>query len=110
MTRPSLTAILVVVMGIPRPAAVWAQNAPDLGGRWTLNREFIEQGGGSAAEAGANAATDRLRAQAFSQQPDAELKGLTKLGIVVEDLSAQAAACGLNQGALETAVSKGPSA
>jgi hypothetical protein len=39
-------------------------------------------------------------------QPDAELKGLTKLGIVVEDLSPQAAACGLNQGALETAVSK----
>ena len=44
--------------------------------------------------------------QTFNQQPDAELKGLTKLGVVVEDLSPQAAACGLNQGALETAVSK----
>jgi len=42
----------------------------------------------------------------FNQQPDAELKGLTKLGIVVEDLSPQAAACGLDQKALETAVSK----
>ena len=31
----------------------------------------------------------------FNQQPGAELKGLTKLGIVVEDLSPQAAACGL---------------
>ncbi len=49
---------------------------------------------------------DRMSAQTFNQQPDAELKGLTKLGVVVEDLSPQAAACGLNQGALETAVSK----
>ena len=49
---------------------------------------------------------DRMSAQPFNQQPDAELKGLTKLGVVVEDLSPQAAACGLNQGALETAVSK----
>ena len=45
-------------------------------------------------------------AQTFNQQPDAELKGLTKLGVVVEDLSPQAAACGLNQGTLETMVSK----
>jgi hypothetical protein len=44
--------------------------------------------------------------QTFNQQPDAELKGLTKLGVVVEDLSSQAAACGLNQGTIETAVSK----
>src|SRR5205823_10645115 len=40
------------------------------------------------------------------RQPDGELQGLSKLGVVVEDLSAQAAACGLNQGALETAASK----
>jgi hypothetical protein len=38
--------------------------------------------------------------------PDAELKGLTKLGIVVEDLSAQATACGLNRATLETTLSK----
>jgi hypothetical protein len=44
--------------------------------------------------------------QTFNQQPDAELKGLSKLGVVVEDLSPQAAACGLNQGTLETAISK----
>ena len=49
---------------------------------------------------------DRISGQTFNQQPDAELKGLTKLGVVVEDLSPQAAACGLNQGTLETAVSK----
>ena len=45
-------------------------------------------------------------AQTFNQQPGAELKGLTKLGVVVEDLSQEAAACGLNQGTLETMVSK----
>jgi hypothetical protein len=51
-------------------------------------------------------AVDRIPTQTFNQQQDAELKGLTKLGVVVEDLSPQAAACGLNQGTLETAVSK----
>lgn len=44
--------------------------------------------------------------QAFNQQPGAELKGLTAVGIVVEDLSPQAEACGLNQGALVQAASK----
>ncbi len=41
-----------------------------------------------------------------AQKPDAELKGLTDIGVVVEDLSSQAAACGLTQAALDTAVSK----
>jgi hypothetical protein len=45
-------------------------------------------------------------AQTFNQQPGAELKGLKKLGVVVEDLSPEAAACGLKQGTLETTVSK----
>ena len=45
-------------------------------------------------------------AQTFNQQPDAELKGLTKLGVVVEGLGPQAAGCGLNQGTLETAIAK----
>jgi hypothetical protein len=44
--------------------------------------------------------------ETFNQQPDAELKGLTNLGLVVEDLSSQAAACGLDQGTLETDLSK----
>jgi hypothetical protein len=94
--------------------------------------QFIERGGGdrvrriyepaSAAEtepaaatapslaatkpAPSPAATQPGAAQTFNQQPGAELKGLTKLGVVVEDLSPQAAACGLNQSALETAVLK----
>jgi hypothetical protein len=63
----------------------------------------------SAADSGkplAAVPADRLPAQTFNQQRDAELKGLTKLGVVVEELSPQAAACGLNQGTIETAVSK----
>ena len=59
-----------------------------------------------SGKGGVPASGDRIPAQTFNQQPDAELKGLTKLGVVVEDLSPQAAACGLNQGTLETAVSK----
>jgi hypothetical protein len=40
------------------------------------------------------------------QQPDAELKGLTKLGVVVEGLGSESAACGLSQERIEAAVSK----
>ncbi len=96
--------------------------------------QFIERGGGdkvrriyepaSATETRAAAPTSASQAAAATKpaaalpaasasdavrgsvQPDAELKGLTKLGIVVEDLSSQAAACGLNQGTLEMAASK----
>ncbi len=40
------------------------------------------------------------------QGTDAGLKGLTQIGLVVEDLSSQAAACGLSQAPIEAAVSK----
>jgi len=42
----------------------------------------------------------------IDQRPDAALKGLTKLGLVLEDLSGDAVACGLKQDALETTISK----
>jgi hypothetical protein len=42
--------------------------------------------------------------ESFNQQPDAELKGLTRLGIVIEGLGTQAASCGLTEAALEAAV------
>jgi hypothetical protein len=42
----------------------------------------------------------------IDQRPDAALKGLTRLGLVFEDLSGDAVTCGLNQEALETTVSK----
>ena len=46
------------------------------------------------------------RAEPFDQRPGAELKGLTSVGVLVEDLSAQAAACGLNRQTIETALAK----
>ena len=60
-------------------------------------------GSAPAESAGAPASADRAP---FNQQPGAELKGLTSLGVVVETLSAQAIACGLNQDTIEAAVSK----
>jgi hypothetical protein len=42
----------------------------------------------------------------FAQKPDAELKGITVVGIEVEEVSAQAAACGLSRGAIQSVLSK----
>jgi hypothetical protein len=42
----------------------------------------------------------------FDARPGAELRGLTALGVVVEELGSQAIACGLNHDALENAVAK----
>jgi hypothetical protein len=50
------------------------------------------------------APTDTAPPEPFNQQPDAELKGLTRLGVVVEGIGPQAAACGLTEAALEAAV------
>ena len=50
------------------------------------------------------AASNAAPAEPFNQQPGAELKGLTRLGIVIEGLGAQAASCGLTEAALQTAV------
>jgi hypothetical protein len=43
---------------------------------------------------------------AIDQRPDAALKGLSRLGVVLEGLGADAAKCGLKQESLETAVTK----
>ena len=52
------------------------------------------------------ASAGQAASQPFNQRPDAELNGLNALGIVVEDLSPQATACGLNKDAIETALSE----
>jgi hypothetical protein len=44
--------------------------------------------------------------ESVDQRPGAELKGLNRLGVIVEDLGDQAVACGLNAGTIETAVTK----
>ena len=40
------------------------------------------------------------------QPPGTELKGLSRVGVVVEDLDGKAAECGLNRGSIESAISK----
>lgn len=45
-------------------------------------------------------------ADTFDARPGAELRGLKGLGILIEDLSTQAVACGLNHDALETSLAK----
>jgi len=56
-------------------------------------------GGGSEPAEHASSGT-------FAQEPGAELKGVKRVGLVVDASGPQAVACGLNQGALETALSK----
>jgi hypothetical protein len=51
-------------------------------------------------------ATGAASAESFDARPGAELRGLTSLGILVEDLSSQAVACGLNHDELESALSR----
>lgn len=43
---------------------------------------------------------------AFDQSPDAQFKGLTTLGVVIEGLGPQAATCGLRADAIQSAVTK----
>ena len=60
----------------------------------------------SPAAANIPASSRQQAPQTFDARPGAELRGLKSLGILVEDLSAQAVACGLNHDAIETALSK----
>jgi len=59
-----------------------------------------------ASAAAATASSPQQVPEKFDERPGAELRGLKKLGVLVEDLSAQATACGLNRDTLEAAVSK----
>ena len=60
----------------------------------------------STAAAPTPASSSPPAPETFDQRPGGELRGLTRLGILVEDLSAQAVACGLRQDAIESALSK----
>jgi hypothetical protein len=96
--------------------------------RLVVDVQFLEHGAGdkarrvydagtateTAAPTGAAAPPGDLKQPAsgqpatetFDQRPGAELKGLTSLGILVEELSAQAVACGVSRDGLESALSK----
>jgi hypothetical protein len=79
--------------------------------------QFIGRGGGDQVkyvyepEKTSTPATTAVSAagsgqQPFNQQPDAELKGITKMGVVVEGISEQAKKCGVQQDKLESSVTK----
>jgi len=55
---------------------------------------------------GMPASSVRGAAQDYDRQPDAQFKGLSTLGVVVEGLGPQATTCGLRQEAIESAVVK----
>jgi hypothetical protein len=91
--------------------------------RLTVEVQFLERGTGdkarrvydagmanptaaSAPGPGAPGPSGPAGAESIDQRPGAELRGLKSLGILVEDLSTQAVACGLNRDAIETALSK----
>ncbi len=62
--------------------------------------------GSDAGRAAVPPASGRGTAPVVIAGPDAELKGLMQIGVVVEDLSSQAAACGLTLAPIEAVVSK----
>lgn len=55
-------------------------------------------------ERGAPASGDRGAAQDYDRRPEAQFKGLTTLGVVVEGLGTQATKCGLRRDAIESAM------
>jgi hypothetical protein len=68
---------------------------------------------GAADERGATpsppdlpASSDRRDVPSSPQKPDADLAGIRNFGLVVEELTSQAAVCGLDRAAIESAVSK----
>jgi hypothetical protein len=95
-------------------------------GRLTVDVQFLERGAGdkeklvfepglptetttrspNAAGQAAAPAPGQPAHETFDQRPGAELRGLTTVGLLVEELSAQATACGLSQDAIESALSK----
>ena len=60
----------------------------------------------ASGQPASQAPTDRGAPQNFDRQPEAQFKGLTALGVVVEGLGSQATKCGLRQEAIESAMMK----
>jgi hypothetical protein len=61
---------------------------------------------GASKSAAASEPSEHPPTGTFAQEPDAELKGVKNIGLVVDASGPQAVACGLKQGALETALAK----
>ena len=76
----------------PAPATTSSASAP------AASQAPAERGAPTSASPGAP--------QNFDRQPEAQFKGLTALGVVVEGLGSQATKCGLRQEAIESAMMK----
>ena len=64
------------------------------------------QPGAAGPPSGDPSGTPAQTSEKFDERPGAELRGLTSLGILVEDLGSQATACGLSHDGLESALAK----
>jgi len=67
---------------------------------------LLPPGAGGTGSRPASPVATPAAAAAIDQRPDAPLKGLTRLGVVIEGIDADAAKCGLKGNALEAAVMK----
>jgi hypothetical protein len=95
-------------MTLPAPASTTSGTAPTAP---VPPQTELERAPTTASAAGPGRASPTAPAEPAPpapgpQQPDAELKGLSKLGVVVEGLGKESSACGLNQDAVEAAVEK----
>jgi hypothetical protein len=124
---------LVVQYSVEQGRELRYTYARDAGGRLTIDVQFVERGGGDHVLRVYDAAADTDEAAApptqpervpaappergsvpaggasqpgANPQPGGDLRGLTKLGVVVEGLTPQAAACGLTEAAVQAAVVK----
>jgi hypothetical protein len=91
----------------PAPATdALAAASPSAAGAGPVPGAAPPQAPPSGSPSGSLPAPPTPAAPPVDQRPDAALRGLTRLGVVLESLSPDAAKCGLKQEAVETAVSK----
>jgi hypothetical protein len=102
--------LVVETQFLQRGAGDKARRVYDSGvGQETLASAGASTGAASGAARGAATppqSSGQHTPETFDQRPGAELRGLKSLGILVEDLSAQAVSCGLNRDSIESALSK----
>jgi hypothetical protein len=72
----------------------------------TASSAPAQPGAPAGPASGDPSGTPAQTSEKFDSRPGAELRGLTALGILVEDLGSQAVACGLNHDALESALAR----
>jgi hypothetical protein len=100
--------LVVDVQFLEKGAGDKARLVYEPGSATTTASSAPEQPGASPPRAptGAPPGVPVQTSEKLDSRPGAELRGLTALGVVVEDLGSQAIACGLDHDALENAIAK----